>query len=62
MTVEVHQQNEEIEIKRVIEDGIEAVRTRNIEGVMALYALEVVSFDIMPKLALRRRRCVQNRV
>jgi ketosteroid isomerase-like protein len=50
MTIKEHNKNNEAVIKRVIEDGIEAVRTRNIEGVMALYASEVVSFDIVPPL------------
>ena len=50
MTVEEHKQNEEAAIKRVIEDGVEALRHKNIEGVMPLYAPEVVSFDIVPPL------------
>lgn len=62
MTIKEHNKNNEAVIKRVIEDGIEAVRTRNIEGVMALYASEVVSFDIVPPAALRGSRAIQNRV
>ena len=50
MTVEETRTNAEAEIKRVIEGGIEAIRGKNIEGVMALYAPEVVSFDIVPPL------------
>jgi ketosteroid isomerase-like protein len=50
MAVEEHKQNDEAAIKRVIEDGVEAVRSKNIEGVMSLYAPEVVSFDIVPPL------------
>src|SRR5437764_2296394 len=50
MTVEETRANAEAEIKRVIEGGIEAIRDKNIEGVMALYAPEVVSFDIVPPL------------
>jgi ketosteroid isomerase-like protein len=50
MAVEEHKQNDETAIKRVIEDGVEAVRHKNIEGVMAFYAPEVVSFDIVPPL------------
>jgi len=50
MTVEETRTNAEAEIKRVIEDGIEAIRDKNIDGVMALYAPGVVSFDIVPPL------------
>lgn len=50
MAVEANRQNDEAEIKRVIEDGVEAVRNKNIEGVMSFYAPEVVSFDIVPPL------------
>src|SRR5215813_9431388 len=50
MTAEAHKKNDEAEIKRVIEGGVEALRDKNIEGAMSLYAPEVVSFDIVPPL------------
>lgn len=50
MAIEERKQNNEIAIKKVIEDGIEALRSKDIEGVMAFYAPEVVSFDIVPPL------------
>jgi uncharacterized protein (TIGR02246 family) len=50
MAVEDNKNNEEAEIKRVIEGGVEAIRAKNLEGVMSLYAQEVVSFDIVPPL------------
>ena len=50
MTVEANKKNDEAEIKRVIEGGVEAVRARDIDGVMSIYAPEVVSFDIVPPL------------
>ncbi len=50
MAVEDNKKNDEAEIQRVIEGGVEAIRDKNIEGVMSLYAQEVVSFDIMPPL------------
>ena len=50
MAVEETKKNEEAEIKRVIESGVEAIRDKNIEGIMSLYAPEVVSFDIVPPL------------
>jgi ketosteroid isomerase-like protein len=62
MAVEERKQNDEAAITRVIEDGVEAVRNKDIEGVMSLYAPEVVSFDIVPKLALRGSRCIQKRL
>ena len=50
MAVEETKKTDEAEITRVIEGGVEAIRDRNIEGVMSLYAPEVVSFDIVPPL------------
>ena len=50
MAVEEHKQNDETAIKRVIEGGVNAVRNKDIGGVMSLYAPEVVSFDIVPPL------------
>ena len=50
MAVEENKKNDEAEIKRVIEGGVEAIRDKNIEDVMSLYAQEVVSFDIVPPL------------
>ena len=53
MAVEETKKNDEAEIKRVIEGGVEAVRARDIDGVMSIYAQEVVSFDIVPPLRYR---------
>src|SRR5260370_39386747 len=50
MTVEANKKNEEAAIQRLIDDGIRSLRDKNIEGVMSLYAQEVVSFDIVPPL------------
>ena len=50
MTIEEHKKNDEAAIKGIIEDGVEAIRHKNIEGAMSLYAPEVVSFDIVPPL------------
>ena len=49
MAVEENKNNAEAAIKRVLEGGVEAVRARDIDGVMSL-APEVVSFDIVPPL------------
>ncbi len=59
MAVEANKQTDEAEITRVIERGVEAIRDKHIEGVMSLYAPEVVSFDIVPKLALPGNRGIQ---
>src|SRR5260221_11141044 len=50
MTVEENKKNDEAAIKRVIEGGVNAVRNKDIGGVMSLYAPEVGSFDIVPPL------------
>jgi ketosteroid isomerase-like protein len=41
---------EETDIRRRIESGIAAIRAFDLEGVMALYAPDIVSFDIEPPL------------
>jgi uncharacterized protein (TIGR02246 family) len=50
MAVEENKKNDVTAIKRVIEGGVNAVRNKDIGGVMSLYAPEVVSFDIVPPL------------
>ena len=61
MTVEEHKKNDEAEIKRVIEGYVEAFRAKDLDGVMSIYAPEIVTFDIVPPLqyvgadAMRKR-------
>ena len=50
MAVEETKNNEEAEIKRVIEGGVEAIRAKDLDGIMSMYAPELVSFDIVPPL------------
>jgi len=50
MTVQVNTKTDEAAIQRLLDNGIRALRDKNIEGVMALYAPDVVSFDIVPPL------------
>jgi ketosteroid isomerase-like protein len=50
MAVEENKKNDEAEIKRLIEGGVEAFRARDIDGVMSIYARELVSFDLVPPL------------
>jgi ketosteroid isomerase-like protein len=50
MTVEGTKNNDEAEIKRVLEGGVEAFRARDLDGMMSIYAPELVSFDIVPPL------------
>ena len=61
MTVEDNKNNDEAEIKRAIERYVEALRARDIDGVMSMYEPELVSFDIVSPLqyvgadAMRKR-------
>lgn len=61
MTSEENKKNDEVEIKRVIENYIEAFRVKDIDGIMSMYAPEVVTFDVVPPLqyvgadAMRKR-------
>ena len=61
MTVKEHKQNDEAEIKRVIEGCVEAFRAKDLDGVMSIYAPEIVTFDVVPPLqyvgvdAMRKR-------
>ena len=50
MTSEVNKNNDEIEIKRVIEGYVEAFRAKDLDGVMSIYAPEIVTFDVVPPL------------
>lgn len=50
MTVEELRKHDEAEIKRAIEDWVEALRAGDIDGVMAIYAPELVAFDLVPPL------------
>jgi uncharacterized protein (TIGR02246 family) len=50
MTVEENKKNDEAAIQRLLDDCIRSLYNKNIEGVMSLYAQEVVSFDIVPPL------------
>ena len=50
MAVEETKKNEEAEIKRVFEGGVEALRAKDLDGIMSIYAPELVSFDIVPPL------------
>jgi uncharacterized protein (TIGR02246 family) len=50
MAVEENQRNDEAAIRRLLDNSIKALHDKDIEGVMALYAPDVVSFDIVPPL------------
>jgi ketosteroid isomerase-like protein len=50
MTVEEHKNSDEAEIKRVLEDWVEALRARDIDGVASIYAPDLVAFDLVPPL------------
>lgn len=61
MTVEEARKSDEAEIKRVIEGYVEALCARDLDGVMSMYAPQVVTFDLVPPLhyvgvdAMRKR-------
>src|SRR5260221_13993185 len=50
MTVEANKKNDEAEIQRAIEGYVEALRARDIDGGMSIYAPELVSFALVPPL------------
>ncbi len=50
MLVEENQKDDEAEIQRLLDAAIRSLRDKDIDGVMALYAPEVVSFDIVSPL------------
>jgi uncharacterized protein (TIGR02246 family) len=50
MAVEDNRKNDEGAIQRLLDDGTRALCHKDIEGVMSLYAQEVVTFDIVPPL------------
>ena len=47
---------DEVDIRQRIEAGVAAVRAKDLEGVMALYAPDVVSFDIGSPASVCRSR------
>src|SRR5438067_10987829 len=50
MAVEEHKKNDEAAIQGLLDDCIRSFRDKNIEGIMSIYAQEVVTFDIVPPL------------
>lgn len=50
MTVEENKKNDEAAIRSLLDDRIRALHDKDIEGIMSLYAPDVVSFDIVPPL------------
>ena len=50
MSFEEHQKNDSATLKSLLADRIKLLHDKNIEGVMSMYAPEVVSFDIVPPL------------
>jgi ketosteroid isomerase-like protein len=50
MAVEEHKTNDEAEIKRVIERGVEGIRAKDLDGIVSMYAPDLVAFDIVPPL------------
>ena len=62
MTVEEHKKNDEAAIQRLLDDWTRSLHDKNIEGVMSIYAQEVVSFDIAPPLQYRGAEVVLQKI
>jgi ketosteroid isomerase-like protein len=50
MAIEDNKNNDEAQIKRVIDRGREAIRAKDLDRVMSTYAPDLVSFDVVPPL------------
>ena len=50
MAVEENKKNDEAAIQGLLNDCIRSLHDRNIEGIMSIYAPELVAFDIVPPL------------
>jgi ketosteroid isomerase-like protein len=50
MTVEETSNTEEAAIKRVIERYLEAICAKDLDGIVSIYAPDLVSFDVVPPL------------
>jgi uncharacterized protein (TIGR02246 family) len=50
MAVEETKKNDEAAIQGLLDDCIRSLHDKNIDGIMSIYAQEVVSFDIVPPL------------
>jgi uncharacterized protein (TIGR02246 family) len=60
MAVEETKNNDEAAIQRLLDDAIRALHDKNIEGIMSIYAPEVVSFDIAPPLQYKGADAFRN--
>jgi len=50
MAIEKQKKNDEATVQELLNNCTRALHDRNIEGIMSLYAQEVVTFDIVPPL------------
>src|SRR5205823_9795069 len=50
MTMHEHRTKNEAAIRELIDGYVEAVRAKDIDGVMSVYAPEIVAFDVVPPL------------
>ena len=50
MIVEEYKQNYEAEIERVIAGYVEALRAKDLDGIVSIYAPDLVAFDTVPPL------------
>jgi uncharacterized protein (TIGR02246 family) len=53
MTTEKGDAADEAQIRQLIHDWVEAIRAKDVDGVMSRYAPEIVSFNLAPPLRVR---------
>ncbi|HEY1348673.1 MAG TPA: nuclear transport factor 2 family protein [Ktedonobacteraceae bacterium] len=57
---EAHKKNAEAAIQGLLDAYVKSLHDKNIEGIMALYAQDVVPFDIVPPLRYRGAEAFRN--
>jgi ketosteroid isomerase-like protein len=60
MPTETGEMRDEAEIRGLIDDWVKAVRTKDINRLMSLYAPGVLSFDLAPPLTYEEREARRN--
>jgi ketosteroid isomerase-like protein len=58
MNIEENRTRNEAAVRELIDGFVKAIRAKDINGVMSVFATEVVSFDLGPPAATRRRRAI----
>jgi ketosteroid isomerase-like protein len=53
MTIKNSKANDEAEIRRLVDSWVQALRAKDVDGVMSHYASDIVAFDLAPPLQYR---------